>query len=294
MACMKLKTKFSHSQSGLAHILPIFLIVLIVGVGFAAYRVIQSKDKDQTGQSSQTSSSDKSSVEEKYIEWSFNGDSWAPMNEGKPAPKCEEPLSIQAPMDVSKATSALYPGQVRGGDYKPHGGIGTDNATDTKLEVKMPYDAYLYRGAKYQENGEIQYVLDFIAPCGIMIRFDHLKTLSPKLEEYTKELPTGSEGDSRTTKFTNNAAVKQGTVLATEVGHSSPLNVFFDLGVYDLRQANEVSKDPAFAEEPKRKSDKEQSYFAVCWFDLLIGDEKTTVLALPARGSEGKTSDYCK
>lgn len=291
---MERKTKLSRSESGVAHLMVIVVVVVLAGVGFAAYRVMQSQDKDNSSsQPPQSTSSSKSSESDKYIEWSFNGDSWMALNEGEPAPKCQDPLTLSAPMDVSKATSLLYPGQIRGGDYKPHGGMGIENASDNKVDVKMPYSAYLYRGAKYKEQGEIQYLLDFMAPCGIMIRFDHLKTLSSELETATAELPTGGESESRTTTFKKNVLVKQGAVLATEVGFSSPLNVFFDLGVYDLRQPNEASKASSFADEPQRKQDKEQSFFAVCWFDLLAGNEKSVVAALPARGSEGATSDYC-
>lgn len=295
---MKAKTKLSHTQKGFAHILLVLLVVLVLGaIGFVGYRVMQNSDKDdmanKTAATQSDTDADTSTIPE-YIEWSYNGDSWMALNEGKPAPACSEPLTIKSPMDVSKATDKLYPGQVRGGDFKPHGGLGSDTATDNKIDVLMPYSAYLYRGAKYQEQGETQYLLDFIAPCGIMVRLDHLKTLSSELQSLTKELPLGGESDSRTTKFTNHSLLKQGTVVAKEVGFESPLNVFFDLGVYDLRSQNEASKDPAFANEPKRKADKEQSYYSVCWFDLLEGEEKTAISSLPARGSEGTTSDYCK
>ncbi len=283
------------NQKGFS-VVEVALIVLIIGaLGFVGYRIVSKRDKDAPRDANTASvTGTTAEKQDSFIEWSFNGEKWMPMNQGKPAPECEEPLTIKAPMDVTKATDVLYPGQVRGGDFKPHGGMGIDDAVDNKVDITMPYGGYLYRGAKYSEQGEIQYLLDFMNSCGIMIRFDHLKKLSPELEKLTVDLPTGAEGDSRTMKFSNKAYVKQGDKVAVEAGFESQQGAFFDLGVYDLRQPNAASKDPQFANEPKRKADMEQSYFSVCWFDLLTGEEKTTVAALPPRGSEGTTSDYCK
>lgn len=52
---MKLKTKLRHSQSGVAHLLPILLIILIVGVGFAGWRVMQSEDSGDGAQDANNS-----------------------------------------------------------------------------------------------------------------------------------------------------------------------------------------------------------------------------------------------
>ena len=282
-------------QNG-SHVLAVvFIILLVAVVGFAGWRVGQmnkSDNQENKSASSDTKDEDQSEELDPYVVWDYmGGEKWGPLGT---APDCKEPLSIKSPMDVSKATNVLYPGQVRGGDFKPHGGIGVEGKSDNKVDVKAPMDTYLYRGARHIEQGEVQYMFDFISPCGIMVRIGHLLKLSPEFEAYANQLPLGQSGDSRTTKFQTNTAVKQGALIATEVGFAKTKNVFFDFGVYDLRKTNEASKDPAFANEPKRKADQEQSYYSLCWFDLLSSSEKKTVKALPARGIEGKTSDYCK
>lgn len=33
--------------------------------------------------------------------------------------ECPDPLILQTPVDINKVTSILYPGQERGGDFKP-------------------------------------------------------------------------------------------------------------------------------------------------------------------------------
>lgn len=295
---MKQQTTLKQSQNGFSHIVLVLAVVVVAIIGFVGWRVM-SMSKTNTGGTDKKASSEVNNQEDTeaaklppYVVWDYmGGEKWGALSD---APACEEPLSIKLPMDVSKATNVLYPGQVRGGDFKPHGGIGVEGKADNKVDVLAPMDTYLYRGARHIEQGETQYMFDFISPCGIMVRIGHLLKLSPEFQAYADQLPVGAPGDSRTTKFTTNTAVKAGTLIATEVGFANTKNVFFDFGVYDLRQTNEASKDPAFAEEPLRKSDKEQSYYSLCWFDLLPGADKTKVKSLPARGIEGKTSDYCK
>ena len=59
-----------------------------------------------------------------------------------PSSSCPTPL-LQTPVDLSKVTSILYPGQERGGNYKAHGGFGFDNATDNLVTVKIPLSGFL-------------------------------------------------------------------------------------------------------------------------------------------------------
>lgn len=88
---------------------------------------------------------------------------------------CPSPFVFRMPVDVRKATSILYPGQVRGGDYKPHGGFRFDNSLPREIVLTAPYDAEVIDGSRYLEGaGEIQYMFDFAHPCGIRYRFDHL------------------------------------------------------------------------------------------------------------------------
>ena len=115
---------------------------------------------------------------------------------------CPEPFAFQMPVDISKATSVLYPGQVRGGDYKAHGGFRFDRSHPNEITVIAPYDAEVIAGARYPVNGEIQYTFDFSHPCGIRYRFGHLLTLSPKFQAIADKFPLPEGVDSRTTQVT--------------------------------------------------------------------------------------------
>ncbi len=45
----------------------------------------------------------------------------------------------------------------------------------------------------------------------------------------------------------------------------------------------------------KHANEKEQAFYAVCWLNLLPGNEASVVKALPGGNAvAGKTSDYCK
>ncbi|OGH18341.1 MAG: hypothetical protein A3F31_03020 [Candidatus Levybacteria bacterium RIFCSPHIGHO2_12_FULL_38_12] len=211
---------------------------------------------------------------------------------------CPDPFIFQLPINIDKATSVLYPGQIRGGDYKAHGGFRFDNSLPSEITVTVPYDAQVIAGARYPaDTGEIQYTFDFAHPCGIRYRFGHLLTLTPKFQAIAEKFPLPKGLDSRTTEVYPPVEVKQGEVIATAVGLTKGgsdfggVNAFVDWGVYDYRQKNESSKDPAWAAEHT----SETYQYAVCWFDWIPPADKANVLALPSSdGQSGKTSDYCK
>ncbi|MFZ2201895.1 MAG: hypothetical protein WAV56_00710 [Microgenomates group bacterium] len=203
------------------------------------------------------------------------------------------------PIDIDKATSILYPGQYRGGDYKAHGGFRFDDSRPDEIKVIAPYDAEVIAGARYPtDTGEIQYTFDFAHPCGIRYRFGHLLTLTPKFQEIADKFPLPEGLDSRTTEVYPPIKVKQDEVIATAVGLTrggdsalGGINTFVDWGVYDYRQKNEASKDPAWA----AKHPHEIEQYAVCWFDWISAEDKAKVLSLPSSDYQsGKSSDYCK
>lgn len=210
---------------------------------------------------------------------------------------CPDPFVFTLPIDSTKATSILYPGQKRGGDYKAHGGFRFDTSQPNEITVTAPYDAQLIAGARYPVNGEIQYTFDFAHPCGIRYRFGHLLTLTPKFAAIAEKFPLPKGLDSRTTEVYPPIAVKKGEVIATAVGLTkggqSDLggsNTFVDWGVYDYRQKNESSKDPAWVANHPHEIES----YAVCWFDWIAPEDKAKVLALPSSDFEsGKESDYC-
>lgn len=211
---------------------------------------------------------------------------------------CPSPFVFQMPVDMRKTTSILYPGQERGGNYKAHGGFRFDTSRPDEIVVTAPYAAEVIAGARYPVEGEIQYTFDFAHPCGVRYRFGHLLTLAPKFQEIADKFSLPKGLDSRTTEVYPGVAVRQGEVIATAVGltRGGPdtlggLNTFVDWGVYDYRNKNEVSKNPAWAAQHPHEIEQ----YAVCWFDWIPAEDKKKVLTLPSSDSQsGKTSDYCK
>lgn len=223
----------------------------------------------------------------KTVMWSFDGSNW---KADSTPPACASPLVIPSPVNTSLATSILYPGQSRGGNYKPHGGFRFDNSSYNDIVVTVPLDAHVVSASRYTESGVVQYLFDLYIPCGIRIRFDHLHTLSGAFQAIADALPSPKVDDSRTTNLATPVVVKAGDVVGTAVG--TPGNPFVDFGVYDLRQRNTISSDADWANE--HASEKAMGWYAVCWLDLLSQADADRVRGLPgADGTAGKTSDYC-
>jgi hypothetical protein len=220
------------------------------------------------------------------VRWEYDGTAYRV--HGTPPP-CPDPI-LQPPTDLALATSILYPGQTRGGEYKPHGGFRFDGLVNTDVDVVSPLDGEIVHAARYLVSGDQQYTFDIVHPCGIKIRVGHLLELPPAMQAIADQLPPAQELDSRTHPVEPPVAVAVGEVLGTAVGVHEGTNVFFDFGVYDLRQPNPSSADPAYA--AAHPSDTET--YAVCWFDLLPADATARVRGLPsADGASGATSDYC-
>ena len=204
-----------------------------------------------------------------------------------PYSPCPTPL-LQTPVDLSKVTSFLYPGQERGGKYKAHGGFGFDNATDNLVTVKIPLNGKVNRVVRYREMGEIQYLFEFDGDCGVSFRFDHLRKLTAKFEAIVNAFPI--KEDTRTDLVNPPVPVTVGEVIATEVGFLN--NVSVDFGVYDMRQKNEASKDPAWA---SAHSQYPADSYGICWLNSLPQADSAKVNLLPGRdGKFEKKSDYCK
>lgn len=217
--------------------------------------------------------------DEREYRWKASGD----------APACPYPLKMISPVDVSLVTAVLYPGQYRGSDYKTHGGFRFDTG-DTAVVIKAPMDGYIWRGSRYLQTDEIQYLFFFISPCGVMYKFDHLLTLAPKLQVIAEKLPPAKPNESRTSEFAERVMVRAGEVIATEIGFRKGPNMSVDFGVYDLRVANQISKDPNWAR--LHADHREAEFYALCIFDVLPVEDSVRLKTLPS-GNEGKSSDYC-
>ncbi|MBU0707326.1 hypothetical protein KKG41_03065 [Patescibacteria group bacterium] len=197
--------------------------------------------------------------------------------------ECPDPLTMQTPVDLTKVINILYPGQKRGGDFKPHGGFRFADGTEEEIPVTIPMDARLYEGVRYIEGGYLQYMFGFLNSCGVMYRFDHLAGLSDKLQAIADTLPEAKVGDTRTYQFGEAVQFTTGEQIAMAVGEGD--NVFVDWGVYDIRQKNGVTIDDEI---------DTLAEYGVCWFGLLNNEDEATVRSLPAGDStSGAYSEYC-
>jgi hypothetical protein len=223
------------------------------------------------------------------VRWAFDGEQWQPPSI---APDCPADLRFTTPTDLSTVTSVLYPGQIRGNDFRPHGGFRFDRpGQPNDIVVSAPMDGAIYRVARYLEGGDVQHMLDILNECGILHRLDHLSRLSPPLQAIADLLPPPTEGDSRTMPVGAGHAVRAGETLAVGVGSLKARNLFFDWGVYDVRQRNAASDDPAWlASHPG-----EFASYAICWFNHLDPGDAAIVRSLPPGSSEsGALSAYCR
>lgn len=210
------------------------------------------------------------------------------------APACANPLVINTPVNLSSVTSILYPGQLRGGQYKPHGGFRFDNNKSNLVDVFVPADGAVVEAGRYLVSGETQYLFDIMSPCGIMYRFGHLLVLTPKFQAIADTLPPPQENDSRTQFIQPQVSVSKGDQIATGIGVTKGgLNVFFDFGVYDYRSKNEASANATWAADPVH--DPNLAQHAICWLNYMPSSDSSLVKSLPGGDSAGgKTSDYCK
>ena len=63
--------------------------------------------------------------EQSQVSWQLGkGNVWQAI--GTP-PSCPDPLVLASPVNISKVSAILYPGQPRGGAFKPHGAFRFNN-----------------------------------------------------------------------------------------------------------------------------------------------------------------------
>lgn len=216
---------------------------------------------------------------------------WLPPLFKKQQP-CPSPLLNTSFADITQATGVLYPGQYRGTDYKPHGGIGFSRS---EIDVKLPMDAKLIGGSRYYQNGDLQYILDFQNDCGIRFRFDHLSMLSPQFQTFADMLPEPKPDDTRGVRL-KSAVFPAGTVVATAVGLPSMQNTGMDFGFYDLRQKNKIADNALW--RALHVDELEHAAYGVCWFTVLPAEDSAKIKELEKQYGtdypiEKAVSDYC-
>ncbi|MEK6760897.1 MAG: hypothetical protein AABX93_03160 [Nanoarchaeota archaeon] len=269
-----------------------FIAILILGVSaFFIQKNFVPEDIEENQENISSNKIEDFFAQDAKIDWYFDMESKNWKVSGAP-PECDEPLIFPSPADIKLASSILYPGQIRGGDYKPHGGIRFDGLENNGVDVYAPMDGNLFMAARHLESGEVQYSLYFTNDCGMLYKLDHLRELTSKFNSIMEKIPMGGEGDSRTTQIFPSIFVGKGEHVATKIGIEANKNIFFDFGVYDLRKTNGVVYDEEF--RAKFYNIDQFGTHALCWLDYLEGEEKNIAKSLQGGdGISGKTSDYC-
>ena len=234
------------------------------------------------------------------VRWDFDNslNKWIRTSNNKIVPKCDEPFIINSPVDLNLVSGILYPGQIRGTDYKPHGSFRFDDLVNNEVEVRAITEGYVKKVAKYEDEWSEQKLLFYVNPCGIMVMHDHLVDVSPKLQELYDTIPLGENGDSRTTDVSDkDVKLEKGELIATSVGYeyfpggANDKNIFVDFGLYDLREENGVIYSNELRSE--HTNINEYGQYARCWLDYLSNKDGEYLSSLPPGGSEGSVSDYC-
>jgi len=219
--------------------------------------------------------------------WVQDRDGWRAV--GTP-PKCQEPFRLIPFADANLATSVLYPGQMRSVGYEPTAGYRFDGVPNENITVKAPIDGVVVQAARFLVGGEMQYVFDILNPCGIMIRLDHLLTLSPKFQAIADKLPPPKDNDTRSTSVSPRVEVVAGEVVATATGLRRDNNAFISITMFDFRQKNKISQDEAWAREHPSLD-----HYVVCPYPYLPEADFARIKTLPAADyMSGSKSDFCE
>lgn len=288
--------KHKRNQRGFHHIPILLFILVIVAIGLIGYKVVKShhstinnSTQPSVNKVAKQTQNTGSQTKTKVLWQRGEGGVW---HATSTPPACPAQPMMATPVDLSLATSIIYPGQVRGNAFKPHGGFRFDNQPNNDIKVTVPMDAQVLRGAKgnFPDAGEVQYSFEFMAPCGIWYSFGHLHTLSPQFLAYADKLPVISDfSQQQLYDIPGNPSVKKGDVIATQVGIIHTKNVSTELVVEDVRQPNGKTIRPAWAQY----ADQFDKY-GVCWLDWFPPADAALAHSLPGGDSvAGKQSDYC-
>ena len=228
------------------------------------------------------------------VVWRFDGKEW--ISQGS-VPQCPSPLIPTGELlDFSKVLSIVQPGQIRGGSYKPHAGLRWSEfgGVVKGISIKAPFDGEVVAAAQYISEGNYQFTINIIHPCGIMLRLGHLLEPSDSIKKILSTIPPAIENDSRES-FLSGTFIKKDQLIASEVGMVPPaspdsLGTFMDLGIVDLRK-----KNPALDSSFKSNADVKYSLYSVCWYEgnYFSDSDRARVLKLPFSNGDA-TSDYCK
>lgn len=235
------------------------------------------------------------------VQWAYNEQTQEWYEAQGTAPPCNDPFVFDvSPVDLSRVMVIGMPGAYRGYNYKPHGGFRLIDETQGKVDIRLPIDATLVGITRYYEGepAALQYLLTFESDCGIALRFDHLYTLTPRLQAIAETTPEPRLNDTRidpNISFTR-TFFKAGDSIASAVGSPAQNNYGFDFGVYDYRTRNAISANAQWAALHTQYQALE--WYGRCWIDMLPASdvkrarELSLTVINPARPHI--VSDYCE
>jgi len=269
------------NQAGF-HTLLLVAVLLVTGVvGAVGYRVISRPADKQNA----------------AVRWSYDNAKNAWYTSQGTAPACKEPYVFDySPVNVDDATSVGFPGTYRGKSYKVHGTFSLSKSS----EVKLPADATLDGMSRYYEGepAELQYAVHFETDCGVAFYFDHLYTLSPRLQELANRLPEPKRNDTRVSPNDAPPRIKMnaGDTVAVATGAPAVGRYGIDFGVIDYRHRNKISQNRQWVALHNSYSASE--WYGACWFDMLPGGDAQkakdlSVVQADTRRVAKFVSDYC-
>lgn len=160
-------------------------------------------------------------------------------------------------IEFDQIETVTPPGSIIGGSLKAHSYI---NFKPGQVNIIAPTDMTLVAGAKYTQPeaaGKLQYLLDFEADCGYLIRYSHI---SHPNAEITAQL-TGPPSESTRVQSLKPIDYPAGATVGSTDGNGVQRQ--FDFGVYKDGVTNVFARDERFS--PYIESDIHTS--AVCPFD---------------------------
>ena len=216
-------------------------------------------------------------------EWSYIGN----------PPDCEpfETLFTTFPIEMEYLTQFARPGRTGMGEtiYIGHGALRADTSIHDQVTVRFPAEGFSLaqvsrRFENYIDSNEEQIKLEFIHPCGLLVRLDHLARLSNRWALIVEGVPLGT--DSRITFFPQNVHfVAAGEILSEGIGHAA--NTYLDFGVYDFRNKNDVASY-VVSHWPDYRGTAD---YGICWSAFFGAETEKALSELPAGANP--LSDYC-
>lgn len=284
--------RYHHKGFGVAGMAIALLAVLLIVLVTLAFLHRHKEPAVKTATKTTASTTKATKAEPVY--WQYNDQTHVWKSVGGTPPACPSPLLAKSPIDVSKVTGVLYPGQYRSGNYKSHGGITTAATKPENVQVVAPMSGTLTGLTRYIESGALQYKLTVRNDCGIDYYFDHLYTLSTALQKVAETTPTPKVDDTKSLPLQANqqVPVQVGEVLATAAGNPSQRTMGFDFGVLDLRAPNAISRNTTW--QGLHETYTASEWFGVCWFNSFDTTTSAVFTRAPAIDQKsGTVSDYC-